>query len=135
MGFKVEKSEEDWKKELSEEEFRVLREKGTERAFSGKYILHFQDGTYKCRACGNELFTSESKFESGCGWPSFDNQVSEEAVVTKRDTTHGMIRTEILCGNCGSHLGHVFNDGPTESGLRYCVNSVSVDFDSENPRN
>jgi len=135
MGFKVEKSEEDWKKELSEEEFRVLREKGTERAFSGKYNLHFEDGMYKCRACGNELFTSESKFESGCGWPSFDNQVSEEAVVTKRDTTHGMIRTEILCGNCGSHLGHVFNDGPTESGLRYYVNSVSVDFDSENPRN
>lgn len=134
MAYKIEKSESDWKKELSEEEYRVLREKGTERAFSGKYNLHFEDGMYKCRACGNELFTSDSKFESGCGWPSFDNQVSEDAVVTKRDTTHGMIRTEILCGNCGSHLGHVFNDGPTESGLRYCVNSVSVDFKSENPR-
>ncbi|MCZ4408978.1 peptide-methionine (R)-S-oxide reductase MsrB [Cryomorphaceae bacterium 1068] len=134
MEYKVDKSEEDWRKELSAEEFRVLREKGTERAFTGKYNLHFKDGLYKCRACDNELFTSESKFESGCGWPSFDNQVSENAVVTKRDTTHGMIRTEILCGNCGSHLGHVFNDGPTETGLRYCVNSVSIDFDSENPR-
>ncbi len=134
MAYKVEKSEEDWKKELSEEEFYVLREKGTERAFTGKYNLHFEDGTYKCRACGNKLFTSDSKFESGCGWPSFDNQVSEDAVVTKRDNSHGMIRTEILCGNCGSHLGHVFNDGPTETGLRYCVNSVSVDFDSDKPR-
>lgn len=134
MKYKVDKSEEAWKKELSEEEYRVLREKGTERAFTGKYNLHFDDGMYKCRACGNPLFTSESKFESGCGWPSFDNQVSEDAVVTERDTSHGMIRTEILCGNCGSHLGHVFNDGPTESGLRYCVNSVSVDFDSKNPR-
>ena len=134
MKYKVDKSEEAWKKELSEEEYRVLREKGTERAFTGKYNLHFDDGMYKCRACGNPLFTSESEFESGCGWPSFDDQVSEDAVVTERDTSHGMIRTEILCGNCGSHLGHVFNDGPTESGLRYCVNSVSVDFDSKNPR-
>ncbi|MFT4772381.1 MAG: peptide-methionine (R)-S-oxide reductase [Cryomorphaceae bacterium] len=133
MAYKIEKSDADWKKELSEEEYRVLRDKGTERAYSGKYNLHFSDGLYRCRACSNELFTSDSKFESGCGWPSFSNQVSEEAVVTKRDATHGMIRTEILCGNCGSHLGHVFNDGPTESGLRYCVNSVSVDFDSENP--
>jgi peptide-methionine (R)-S-oxide reductase len=133
MGYKVEKSEADWKKELNEDEYRVLREKGTERAFSGEYNLHFADGIYKCRACGSKLFTSESKFESGCGWPSFDNQVSEDAVLTVRDASHGMIRTEILCGNCGSHLGHVFDDGPTESGLRYCVNSVSVDFESENP--
>lgn len=135
MAYKVEKSKEDWKKELNEEEYRVLREKGTERAFTGKYNLHFADGSYRCRACNNELFTSDSKFESGCGWPSFSNQVSEDAVVTKRDATHGVIRTEILCGNCGSHLGHVFNDGPTESGLRYCVNSISVGFDSENPGN
>ena len=128
MNFNVEKSEEDWKKDLSAEEYRVLRQKGTERAFTGKYNLHFADGMYRCRACGNDLFTSDSKFESGCGWPSFDNQVSENAVITERDTSHGMIRTEILCGNCGGHLGHVFNDGPTETGLRYCVNSVSVDF-------
>lgn len=133
MRYKIEKTEEDWRKELSEEEYRVLRKKGTERAFSGEYNLHFSDGMYTCKACGNELFTSDSKFESGCGWPSFDNQVSKEAVTTVRDTTHGMIRTEILCGNCGSHLGHVFNDGPTASGLRYCVNSVSVDFDSKEP--
>lgn len=105
--------------------------KGTERAFSGKYNLHFEDGLYKCRACGSELFTSDSKFESGCGWPSFDQQVSPEAVVTFRDTSHGMIRVEILCGRCGSHLGHVFDDGPTETGLRYCVNSVSIDFDKD----
>ncbi len=131
MKYKVEKSETDWKKELSEEEYRVLRKKGTERAFTGKYNLHFEDGMYRCRACGSDLFTSESKFESGCGWPSFDRQVSEDAVVTERDTSHGMIRTEILCGNCGSHLGHVFDDGPTETGLRYCVNSVSINFDSE----
>jgi peptide-methionine (R)-S-oxide reductase len=84
---------------------------------------------YKCRACGNKLFYSESKFESGCGWPSFDNQVSPDAITTIRDTTHGMIRTEIRCGRCDSHLGHVFDDGPTETGLRYCVNSVSIDFD------
>ncbi|MEM9051260.1 MAG: peptide-methionine (R)-S-oxide reductase MsrB [Bacteroidota bacterium] len=131
MKFNVEKSEEDWKKDLSPEEYRVLRQKGTERAFTGKYNLHFADGMYRCRACGNDLFTSDSKFESGCGWPSFDNQVSENAVITERDTSHGMIRTEILCGNCGSHLGHVFNDGPTETGLRYCVNSVSVDFEEK----
>lgn len=131
MKYKIEKSETDWKKELSEEEYRVLRKKGTERAFTGKYNLHFEDGMYRCRACGSDLFTSESKFESGCGWPSFDRQVSEDAVVTERDTSHGMIRTEILCGNCGSHLGHVFDDGPTETGLRYCVNSVSINFDSE----
>jgi len=128
MKFNVEKSEEDWKKELSSEEYRILRQKGTERAFTGKYNLHFADGMYRCRACGNDLFTSDSKFESGCGWPSFDNQVSEDAVITERDTSHGMIRTEILCGNCGSHLGHVFNDGPTETGLRYCVNSNSLAF-------
>ena len=131
MEYKIKKSEEDWKKELTEEEYRVLRKKGTERAFSGEYNLHFEDGLYKCRACGNPLFKSDSKFESGCGWPSFDDQISEDAIVTERDTSHGMIRTEILCGNCGSHLGHVFDDGPTSTGLRYCVNSVSINFDSE----
>jgi len=123
------KSENEWRRELSAEEYRVLREKGTERAYTGEYNMHFDNGIYKCRACGNHLFTSDSKFDSGCGWPSFDSQVSPEAVVTFRDTSHGMIRTEICCGNCGSHLGHVFDDGPTESGLRYCVNSVSLKFD------
>ena len=125
----VKKTEDEWRRELSDEEYRVLREKGTERAFTGEYNMHFEEGVYKCRACGNVLFTSDSKFDSGCGWPSFDSQVSPEAVVTHKDKSHGMIRTEICCGNCGRHLGHVFDDGPTESGLRYCVNSVSINFD------
>lgn len=129
MKEKITKSEAEWRAELSPEEYRVLREKGTERPFTGKYNLHFEDGKYVCKACGNPLFYSDQKFESGCGWPSFDNQVSPEAVITERDNTHGMIRTEILCGKCRSHLGHVFDDGPTASGLRYCVNSVSIDFD------
>lgn len=129
MKEKTTMSEAEWRAELSPEEYRVLREKGTERPFTGKYNLHFEDGKYVCRACGNPLFYSDQKFESGCGWPSFDNQVTPEAVITERDTMHGMIRTEILCGKCHSHLGHVFDDGPTESGLRYCVNSVSIDFD------
>jgi peptide-methionine (R)-S-oxide reductase len=134
MSYKVNKSDEEWRNQLSEEEYRVLRKKGTERAFTGKYNLHFEDGLYSCRACGNPLFRSDSKFESGCGWPSFDQQISEDAIITERDTSHGMIRTEILCGNCGSHLGHVFNDGPTQTGLRYCVNSVSLDFDTDQKR-
>jgi peptide-methionine (R)-S-oxide reductase len=131
MKFEIEKPENEWQKQLGPEEYRVLRKKGTEHAFSGKYNLHFEEGLYKCRACGNELFTSDSKFESGCGWPSFDRQVSPEAVVKTRDISHGMVRVEILCGRCGSHLGHVFDDGPTETGLRYCVNSVSIDFDDD----
>lgn len=126
-----EKTDKEWLNELTPEEFRVLRQKGTERPFTGKYNLHFEDGIYSCRACGNHLFASETKFESGCGWPSFDNQLSPEAITTVRDTSHGMIRTEILCGKCGSHLGHVFDDGPTESGLRYCVNSVSLQFNGD----
>jgi len=131
MPYQIEKTDAEWRRELTDDEYRILREKGTERAFTGKYNLHFADGLYRCRACNNALFTSDQKFESGCGWPSFDNQVSKDAVVTHLDKTHGMIRTEILCGNCGSHLGHVFNDGPTESGLRYCVNSVSINFDDQ----
>jgi peptide-methionine (R)-S-oxide reductase len=123
------KEESQWRKELTEEEYRVLRSKGTERPFTGKYNLHFENGTYLCRACHTPLFTSDGKFDAGCGWPSFDRQVSPEAVVTHSDTSHGMIRKEILCGNCSSHLGHVFDDGPTSTGLRYCVNSVSLDFD------
>lgn len=131
MGTKIEKTEEEWRRELSDEEYRILRQKETERPFSGKYNLHFADGSYNCKACGNPLFTSDQKFESSCGWPSFENQISKNAIVTHRDTSHGMIRTEVLCGNCGSHLGHIFNDGPTESGLRYCVNSASLNFDDE----
>ena len=131
MEPKIQKSEDEWRRKLSDDEYRVLREKGTERPFTGKYNLHFEDGIYKCKACGNPLFKADQKFESSCGWPSFDNQIAKDSIVTHRDTTHGMIRTEVLCGNCGSHLGHVFNDGPTESGLRYCVNSASLDFEEE----
>ncbi len=124
----IEKTEDEWKKELTPEQYQVLREKGTERPFTGKYYLNKEKGIYVCGACGNELFTSEMKFDSGCGWPSFDKEIEGGKVLRKRDVTHGMIRTEILCARCGSHLGHVFDDGPTETGERYCVNSVSLDF-------
>lgn len=127
----MKKSEEDWKKELNEEEFRVLRKAGTEMPFSGKYNLHFEEGTYYCRGCGAELFDSDGKFESHCGWPSFDKAIEKGVIIEKPDTSHGMVRTEILCSACESHLGHVFNDGPTETGLRYCVNSVSLSFKAE----
>ena len=127
----VQKSEEDWKKELSPEEYYVLRQKGTERPFTGEYDLHFENGDYHCKACGSKLFESGHKFQSGCGWPSFDEAV-EGAIEYIRDTSHGMIRTETVCANCGGHLGHVFNDGPRETtGQRYCINSVSIDFEPE----
>jgi len=121
-------SEEDWKSKLTSEEYRVLREKGTERPFSGVYNAHEENGTYTCKGCGEELFTSQMKFDSGCGWPSFDKEISGGKIDRIRDLTHGMIRTEIVCSNCDGHLGHVFNDGPTETGERYCVNSVSLSF-------
>ncbi|WP_286475191.1 MULTISPECIES: peptide-methionine (R)-S-oxide reductase MsrB [Empedobacter] len=126
--FKINKSDEEWKKELSSEEYYVLREAGTERPFTGKFNMHFENGIYTCNACGEELFSSSSKFDGHCGWPSFDKEIKEGKIVERVDTSHGMKRTEILCGNCGSHLGHVFDDGPTETGLRYCVNSLSLDF-------
>ncbi len=116
-----------WKEKLSEKSYRILREKGTEPPFSGEYNLHFEKGSYQCKACNNPLFLSEQKFDSGCGWPSFDDAI-EGSIKTILDKSHGMIRTEIVCNDCGGHLGHVFNDGPTETGQRYCVNSLSVDF-------
>lgn len=125
--YKVEKTEEEWKKQLSPEQYRVLRKKGTEAPHSGKYNLHFEEGEYKCAACGEKLFESDSKFVSGCGWPSFDEAI-EGKVEFIQDRTFGMIRTEILCSSCGSHLGHVFDDGPTQTGQRYCVNSASIQF-------
>lgn len=125
--YPIEKSEEQWLEELGPDRYYILRKKGTERPFSGKYNLSFDKGSYSCGACHTALFKSDSKFESGCGWPSFDQSI-EGAVEYIRDTSHGMIRTEILCASCGSHLGHVFNDGPTPTGQRYCVNSMSVDF-------
>lgn len=129
--FPYQQSELEWKKRLSAEEYFVIRQKGTERPYTGKYNMHFEEGTYTCRACDAPLFTSDSKFNSHCGWPSFDQGISSGAIVEKLDKSHGMIRTEILCANCGGHLGHVFNDGPTETGLRYCVNSLSIDFSPE----
>lgn len=125
--YKVEKSEEEWKKELSEEQFRVLRQKGTEAPHSGKYNLHFDAGEYQCAACKAKLFESNNKFESNCGWPSFDDAI-EGTIEYVQDRTYGMLRTEILCANCGSHLGHIFDDGPTPTGQRFCVNSASIDF-------
>lgn len=126
-NYKVEKSDEEWKKELSPEQYRILRKKGTEAPHTGKYNLHFDEGAYKCAACGEQLFESDSKFESGCGWPSFDEAIQGK-VEYIQDRTFGMIRTEILCASCGSHLGHVFDDGPTQTGQRYCVNSASIEF-------
>ncbi|ARN77292.1 peptide-methionine (R)-S-oxide reductase [Nonlabens spongiae] len=123
-------TEEEYKKKLTPEQYHILREKGTERPFTGEYNTHYEDGVYSCAACGNPLYKSEAKFDSGCGWPSFDDEI-EGAIERKRDTTHGMIRTEILCANCGSHLGHVFNDGPTNTGIRHCVNSLSLDFEKK----
>lgn len=126
------KSDEEWKKILSEEQYHVLREKGTEPPFTGKYNLLFEKGIYKCAACGYELFTSDQKFESHCGWPSFDNEIGNGDRIKKiKDFSHGMIRTEIVCARCGGHLGHLFDDGPTKTGNRYCINSVSIRFEPE----
>ena len=126
--FAVQKTEEQWLAELGPERYRILRQAGTERPYTGEYNLHFAEGVYTCGGCGTELFTSSSKFDSHCGWPSFDQEIADGKILERKDTSHGMIRTEILCANCGGHLGHVFDDGPTETGLRYCVNSLSIDF-------
>jgi len=126
--YKVNKSDEEWKQILTPVEFQILREKGTEYAFTGEYFKHKEKGTYVCAGCGNELFTSESKYDSGCGWPSFYEPLSEEKVEESADRSLGMVRTEIVCNNCGGHLGHVFPDGPKPTGLRYCINSASLDF-------
>ena len=127
---KNELTEEEWKKKLTPEEFHILREKGTERPFTGEYDKFYKDGTYKCAGCGTELFTSSSKYDSGCGWPAFYEAMPEK-IQESADNSFGMTRVEITCENCGGHLGHVFNDGPQPSGLRYCVNSISLDFDSK----
>jgi peptide-methionine (R)-S-oxide reductase len=123
------KTNEDWKKELSADEYRVLREKGTERAFQGEYWDNHQAGVYYCRACHQKLFSAETKFDSGTGWPSFYQPVSNDAVSSIVDKTFGMTRVEVVCSNCGSHLGHVFPDGPRPTGQRYCMNSISLKFE------
>jgi len=129
MGTIVNKTEEDWKKELSPEQYRILREKGTESPHSGEYNEHFEKGFYTCGGCGEELFSSDQKFDGHCGWPSFDGEIGGGEKVKKvKDFSFGMIRTEIICARCGGHLGHLFDDGPTASGQRYCVNSLSLKF-------
>ena len=127
----ISKNETQWKQELGPERFRILRQKGTEYPGTGEYDKHFETGTYSCAGCGSDLFTSNSKFDAHCGWPSFDKEIIDGAITEIRDFSAGMIRTEILCSKCGGHLGHVFNDGPTETKLRYCVNSLSMTFEKE----
>lgn len=121
-------SEDHWKQKLTPDQYRVLREKGTERAFTGALLDNKEKGIYECAACGNPLYKSDTKYDSGSGWPSFYEPLTEKSVKLELDKTHGMIRTEVQCANCGSHLGHVFEDGPQPSGERYCMNSLALDF-------
>jgi peptide-methionine (R)-S-oxide reductase len=127
----ITKSEDEWREELTPLEYEVLRQKGTERAFTGEYWDRHDEGMSRCRACGAELFRSDTKFDSGTGWPSFTEPAIAENIETETDTSHGMIRTEVRCRKCGGHLGHVFPDGPGQNGLRYCINSVSLKLDPE----
>lgn len=129
------KTDRQWREELTAEQYRVLRQKGTEMAFSGQYDHHFEEGKYLCAGCGEELFTSEAKYNSGCGWPAFTKPAKAGGVDETVDRSAGMVRTEITCSKCGGHLGHVFNDGPPEAGgLRYCINSASLEFDDDDDK-
>ena len=125
------KDEAAWREQLTADEFYVLRKKVTERAFTGEYWNVWEEGAYHCRGCGELLFQSDTKFDAGCGWPSFDRPATEGVIAEERDTSHGMIRTEVMCQKCGGHLGHVFPDGPTETGQRYCINSLSITLEKD----
>ena len=133
VGERVERTDEEWREQLSDEQFRVLRQHGTERAWTGEYNGHHGDGMYRCAACGAPLFDSDTKFDSGTGWPSYTAPIEDGRVGETRDTSLGMVRTEVHCAACGGHLGHVFPDGPPPTGLRYCINSVSLAFEPRDP--
>jgi peptide-methionine (R)-S-oxide reductase len=131
LSQKIVKTEAEWKAELSPEQYHVLREKGTERPFTGEYDHTFEQGTYACAGCGAELFASDAKYDSGCGWPAFSAPAGDEAVEEETDVSYGMRRTEVMCAACGGHLGHVFPDGPHPTGLRYCINSAALTLEEE----
>jgi peptide-methionine (R)-S-oxide reductase len=131
MTEKIEKSDEEWRRELTPEQYQILRRKGTERAFTGQYHDSKTPGVYRCAGCGQELFSSEVKYNSGSGWPSFSKPIDASLVEEHADRSHGMVRMEVVCSRCGGHLGHVFDDGPAPTGMRYCINSASIDLDAK----